>query len=296
MSRELKLALSISIIAVVILLLGGFLGTHDIALFNPKGIIAHQQKDLILTELSLMLLVAIPTVLTAYFFAWRYRSSNTMKRKQVKESDGGVRELIWWVIPSILIAVLAVFNWRSAHALDVYKPIVVAGVKPLTVQVVALNWKWLFIYPEQNIATVNFLEFPANTPIDFQLTSDGPMNIFWIPKLGSEITAMSGMSTQVHLMADEPGEFPGSAAEINGEGLAGMRFVAKAVSKEDFDTWVASTKAGPTVLDWDGYSQLAKPSQNNPVNYYSKVDKDLYDRVIEKFMAPMPTMQGMDMK
>jgi cytochrome o ubiquinol oxidase subunit 2 len=155
---------------------------------------------------------------------------------------------------------------------------------------VALQWKWLFIYPEQNIATVNFVEFPNSTPVNFQLTADAPMNSFWIPELGGQMYAMPGMSTQLHLMADRPGEFNGSAAEISGKGFSGMKFIAKATSQKDFDTWVKSVKQSSNMIDLSKYNKLAEPSENNPVITYASVEKDLYNSIIMKFMPAMDNM------
>ncbi len=147
-----------------------------------------------------------------------------------------------WAVPIILIASLSVLNWKSTHELDPYQPIA-SNAPPLTVEVVALDWKFLFIYPQQNIATVNFIEFPVNTPLNFQLTADAPMSSFWIPQLGSQIYAMPAMSTQLHLIANSTGDFRGMDTEINGAGFSGMKFAARSVSQTDFNAWVASVKS-----------------------------------------------------
>jgi cytochrome o ubiquinol oxidase subunit 2 len=152
--------------------------------------------------------------------------------------------------------------------------------------VVALQWRWLFIYPAQGIATINYLELPSNTPVNFQLTADAPMNSFWIPQLGGQMYAMPGMSTQLHLEASNPGQFNGSAAEINGAGFAGMKFQVVAAASSDFDNWVAAVKNGPNHLDQAEYQRLARPSEDSAVAYYSAVPFDLYNSVIIKYMAP----------
>jgi cytochrome o ubiquinol oxidase subunit 2 len=193
---------------------------------------------------------------------------------------------LWWILPSIIILILSVITWQKTHALDPYKPIVSEN-PPITIQVVALNWKWLFIYPEQNIATINFIQVPVNTPINFILTADGPMNSFWIPQLGGQMYAMSGMSTTLHLIANEEGDFAGSAAEINGEGFSGMRFITRASSQEAFDQWVMNAKASSRFLSLEEYEILAKPSQNNVPVIYAASDPGLYDTIIMKYMSPV---------
>jgi cytochrome o ubiquinol oxidase subunit 2 len=180
----------------------------------------------------LMLLVAVPLLVMAFTFAWKYRATNIPKQKHSPNWSGGKAKLIF-VLPAAVVAVLAVLIWKQSHVLDPYKPLQ-AKAQPITIQVVALQWKWLFIYPEQGIATVNFVEFPKATPVNFVLTADAPMNSFWIPQLGGQIYAMSGMATQTHLMADEVGEYAGSAAEISGAGFANMKFTAKSTTNEDF--------------------------------------------------------------
>jgi cytochrome o ubiquinol oxidase subunit 2 len=185
-----------------------------------------------------------------------------------------------------------VIIWDSSHRLDPYRPLSSAN-KPLTIQVIALDWKWLFIYPTQGIATVNFVQFPVGTPVDFQITADAPMNSFWIPQLGSQIYAMPGMSTQLHLLADSGGNYYGSSANISGQGFAGMNFTARASSALAFRQWVTSVKASSSRLDVNHYGQLAKPSQGNPVAYYASAANGLYDDVIAKYIGPLGSMPGM---
>ena len=181
---------------------------------------------------------------------------------------------------------MAFVTWNAAHELDPYKPIE-NGKTPLTIQVVAIDWKWLFIYPEQGIATVNFVEFPAQTPIRFELSADGsPMNSFWIPELSGQIYSMAGMATVIHMMADGPGVYPGRAAEINGKGLADMTFTAKSVWQSDFDDWVALVKRSPLKLTGPVYNELVKPSLNHPIQLYSDVESDLFNKIVMKYMHP----------
>ncbi len=276
------------------------LGGGNIPVLDPKGAVALQERGLLVTAVLLMLVVVIPVFVLLFTFAWKYRASKPGAKYTPDLDHNGVVAVAFWAILAAIIFVLGVMNWKSTHALDPYKPIT-SDVMPLTIQVVALPWKWLFIYPEQNIATVNFIQFPENTPLSFQLTADAPMSSFWIPQLGGQMYAMPGMSTQLHLIARGTGDFNGSAAEINGRGFSGMKFIARSTSQNDFDQWVQSVKQSSTTLTLDAYNQLAQPSENNPVASYASVEKDLYNEVIMKFMAPMSAstsmqdMEGMKM-
>ncbi len=254
--------------------------------FDPQGPIALQERNLIILAVVLMLLIAIPMLILLYTFAWKYRAGNK-KAKYDPEHVGGIwRQLLWWTIPATLIVVIAVINWQSTHALDPYKPIASAN-PPLNVEVVALQWKWLFIYPAQGIATVNFLEFPVATPVHFSLTADAPMSSFWIPELGSQIYAMAAMQTQLSLEANSTGQYVGKDTEINGAGYAGMTFTAKSVSQSDFNAWIASVKNSSNTLTIDDYNAtLAPPSEYVAPIYYSSVDPALYDTILMKYMIP----------
>jgi cytochrome o ubiquinol oxidase subunit 2 len=268
-----------------------FLRSHNVAVLNPGGVIASKERGLMIVATLLSLFVIIPVYTLTVAIAWKYREGNR-KAKYTPDWDrhGGL-EFLWWGIPCAIILVLAVITWQSSHALDPYKPLD-ATAKPLIVEVIAMNWKWLFIYPEQHIASVNLLQFPVNTPISFYVTSDAPMNSFWIPQLGGQIYAMPGMSSQLHLMASKVGSFNGSSANISGKGFAGMTFVAKSTSQSDFDKWIASVKKSPQKLNQATYDEIAKPSEHYPVSYYSTVKDGLYDTVIMKYMMPTSQMSG----
>lgn len=264
-----------------------FIRSSDIAVLNPKGIIANQQRDLMVTATLLMLIVVIPVFILTFTIAWRYREGN---QKAVYKPDWDhhrLVEVLWWTIPAAIITVLSVITWRSSHELDPFRPLA-SNQKPITIQVVALQWKWLFIYPDQAIATVNYVQFPAGTPVNFEITADAPMNSFWIPSLGGQIYAMAGMSTKLHLMADQPGSFNGSSANLSGDGFAGMKFTAQSSSKTDFDKWIRSVKKSPQNLTLAEYAKLSEPSKNNSVTSYIVKDQDLYDKVMMKYMAPVP--------
>jgi cytochrome o ubiquinol oxidase subunit 2 len=251
---------------------------------HPKGIIAKLELDLIATNYLLMLIVVIPTFLLLFFVAWKYRAKNRQAKYDPDSRHAPFVQWLLWLVPSIIIAVMAIHTWKKTHELDPYRPLV-SDVAPLTIQVVALDWKWLFIYPEQGIATVNFVQFPAGTPIRLALSADGsPMNAFWIPQLSGQIYTMAGMTTTLHIMADAPGVYAGRASEINGEGLADMTFTAKSSTSEDFAAWVSEVKGSALQLTPDAYAELLKPSLNHPQTLYSYVEDGLYNRIVMKYM------------
>lgn len=264
----------------------------NIALLDPRGLIAFQERNLIVTATLLMLVVVIPVYVALFAFARKYRADNAKAKYDPDLDNNAIAGFAWWAIPATIIFILAIMNWKSTHALDPYKPLV-SDAKPITIQVIALQWKWLFIYPEQNIATVNYIQFPEHTPINFKVTADAPMNSFWIPQLGGQIYAMPGMSTQLHLMANGKGSYNGSSTEISGRGFSGMKFIAESTSQIDFDQWVQSVKQSPNILTLDSYNKLSEPSENNPVAYYASTQQDMYNTIIMKFMKPMPQMEGM---
>src|SRR5487761_52436 len=260
----------------------------------PKGIIAESESHIIGLNLRIMLIAIVPALTLIYFFAWKYREGAHSTYEPERSAHGVMQQLGLWALPVLVVVILAPMTWGAAHSLDPFKPLQ-SSAKPLTVQVIAMDWKWLFLYPQEGIASVNFLEFPEQTPINFALTADGaPMNSFWIPQLSGQMYAMPGMSTPLHMMADGTGQYTGRGAEINGEGFAGMTFTAKSVSQSDFETWVASVKQSSSPLPADAYSALVQPSQNNAPAFFSSFEKDLYKSVLMKYMAPageaMPSM------
>jgi cytochrome o ubiquinol oxidase subunit 2 len=282
--RNIILVCLVVIAAVAILI--WYLHSHTIAVLQPSGQIGRQERQLMWYALILALVVIVPVYGMTFVIAMKYREGNKKKKKYSPNFDHhrGI-EFVWWAIPLVIIGVLAVITWRSSHQLDPYKPLN-SQKKPLTIQVVALDWKWLFIYPSQHIATVNYVQFPANTPIDFEITSDTVMSSFWIPQLGGQIYAMPGMNTHLHLVADKNGDFAGSSANINGKGFSGMKFAARATSDADFSAWVQRTQHAAMQLDQTSYQALAKPSENNPWTYYRSPQADLYTTIIDKYMMP----------
>lgn len=256
------------------------LGSEHSLVIHPKGTIARSELDLIITNTFLMLIVIIPTFILLLVVAWKYRSNNLKQEYDPEKTYGLFTEITLWVIPSIIVVIMAVITWKATHKLDPYRPLE-SEIKPVTIQVVALDWKWLFIYPEQGIATVNFVQFPGGTPIHFALSADAsPMNSFWIPQLSGQIYCMAGMITPLHIMADGVGEYSGRAAEINGQGYAGMTFVAKSTSQADFEAWITDVKKTSLRLNDPVYKELVKPSENHPITLYSHVEKDLFNKIV----------------
>lgn len=283
-----------SLLSVALLVVTGlYLKSHNIAVLEPKGIIASEQRELIIIATALGLLVILPVFIMTFAISWKYRASNHKARYTPDWDHSKLYELIWWGLPTAIIVILSVLTWQSTHQLDPSKQLS-ADKKPITVQVVALQWKWLFIYPEQNIASINYLQFPEDTPVNFEITADAPMNSFWIPELGGQIYAMPGMSTKLHLMADQPGTYNGSSANLSGQGFAGMKFIAKATSDDEFNQWLQSIKQSNPAdsLNMEQYRKLAQPSKNNPGAYYSSVDRDLYHKVMMKFAKPKNQVQN----
>lgn len=285
MNKRHSLAPFIIIPLLALLIVSIFLGTHNIALLNPQGLIAQKQFDLLVFASILSLIVLVPVFALTFFIVWRYREGNTKAQYSPDWDSSRILETIWWTVPLALILVLSIVTWNSSHELDPSKPLA-STTKPVTIQVVALEWKWLFIYPEEQIATVNYVKFPMSTPVNFNITADAPMNSFWIPSLGGQIYAMSGMSTKLHLEADGAGKYKGSSANISGRGFAGMNFVAEATSQDDYKTWVRSAQEYGDTLTTADYDRLAKPSQNNKPQTFSYVSPNLYNDVLMKYMMP----------
>ncbi len=261
----------------------GLLGGCQLALMDPRGEVAAGEKSLIITATLLMLIVVIPVIVMTLYFAWHYRASNTSATYTPNWSYSHRIEAVVWAVPVAIILVLGTLTWKTTHELDPYKPLE-SSVKPITIDVVALDWKWLFIYPDQHIASVNEIHFPAGTPVNFRITSDTVMNVFFIPQLGSQIYAMAGMQTQVHLIAEQPGVFDGLSTNFSGAGFPDMKFTATAGTQAEFDAWVAKVKASGNRLGLDNYAELAKPSSKDPVKYFATVEPVLFTAVLDKYM------------
>ena len=261
------------------------LSSCKMALLDPKGIIAASEKELMIDATVLMLIVVIPVILITFWFAWRYRASNKKATYRPNDHHSTAIEIVCWTIPIIIIAILGTMTWISSHKLDPYKKIDMKG-KVITVQAVALNWKWLFIYPGKHIATINYVQIPVNHQIQFQITSDAPMNSFAIPRLAGQIYAMGGMRTKLHLVGNEVGVYRGLSTNFSGGGFADMHFKVHVTSEKDYQAWVRKTQRAPTKLTVAEYSKLMKNSTNNPVQYFSGVTDGLFSMVINKYLKP----------
>jgi cytochrome o ubiquinol oxidase subunit 2 len=279
MSTKLKFIILISIFLIVGIGSISYLCLGEIAVLDPKGQISEKQRDLLVIATTLMLIVVIPVFLLTFGIAWKYRKEADAKHTPDWDHSF-LAECVWWGVPCVIIVILGIYTWKGCHELDPFKPIEVK--KEMRIQVIALRWKWLFLYPEEQIASVNYFCFPKETSIHFEITSDAPMNSFWIPQLGGQIYAMSGMRSELYLIANEAGEYRGSSANISGKGFASMIFTARAASLEDFEAWVQSVKGSET-LD---YERLTLPSEYNPPAFYTLHDTHLFDQIINKYMMP----------
>ncbi|MPW00571.1 ubiquinol oxidase subunit II [Bombella apis] len=278
-------------------------------LLQPAGPIGEGNRDMMVLEWAVMMCVVVPVIIATLVFAWKYRASNTKAEYLRNWSHSNKIEVFIWGVPILIILVLSVFNYWSTHYYDPYKPIskemqVKVGApdaKPLHVEVVSLDWKWLFIYPDLGIATINELDVPTKTPLDFRITSDSVMTSFFIPQLGSQIYSMAGMETQLHLMASRPGNFQGEAAQYTGPGFSDMRFRTIAMPQEQFDAWVQNVRSGDNplaakeALDAQTYPKYhaapaaphAEAPKPAPVVYFSNVQSGLFESIVAKYNVGM---------
>src|SRR5216684_2370280 len=253
-------------------------------ILDPQGPIASQERLLLINSTAIMLVVVVPVILATLGFAWWYRASNVRASRSLDRAYEGRIEFVVWSIPTLIVILLGGVIWIGSHQLDPRAPIP-ANAEPLRVDVVALDWKWLFIYPDQGIAAVNQLVIPAGTPVRFRLTSATVMNSFFIPQLGSQIYTMGGMTTHLNLLADQPGEYPGFSANFSGDGFAEMRFIAKVVPAGDFTAWVTQVRGTGSALDDAAYAELVKPSEAVPPRTYRSVEPNMFERIIEETTA-----------
>lgn len=262
----------------------------SIPILQPAGPIAEAQYRVILVTFLLSATIIVPVFFLLFYFAWKYRDRSPeahVHHHPTWDHDSATAEFLWWLAPSAIIGVLAIVAWQSTHALDPYVPI--EGGDTIEVQVVALDWKWLFIYPELGLASVNELVIPVGTPVHFSLTADAPMNSFWIPSLGGMIMVMPGMQTQLNLLAKDPGTYDGWSGNLSGEGFSRMHFKTRALTPEQFDAWAARAQTeSTTALDEHVYAELSKQSMGHPVEYYYPVIGDLYTAVHMKYMGRTP--------
>jgi cytochrome o ubiquinol oxidase subunit 2 len=260
------------------------------AVLDPQGVIGTAEKTILIDSLAIMLAIVVPTIAATLAFAWWFRASNTRALYLPDFEYSGRIELIVWSIPLLTILLLGGVIWIGSHDLDPAKPLA-SKTPPLEVQVVSLDWKWLFIYPDQRVASVNQLVVPAGVPIHFSLTAASVMNAFFIPQLGSMIYTMNGMRTQLNLRADKPGTFLGLSSHYSGDGFSGMHFDVQAVPAERFSAWIEATRnTGPT-LDAGSYAALARQSMNTSPFTFGAAEPDLFRQIVTQQLPPGPGPQ-----
>lgn len=257
---------------------------------DPRGPVGASEKLILLDSLGIMLAIVVPVILATFGFAWWFRASNSRAVYRPDWAFSGTLELIVWAIPALVITFLGGIAWFGSHALDPYKALP-STTKPIEIEVVSLDWKWLFIYPNDGVAVVNKLVVPVGTPLHFRLTSSGVMNSFFVPQLGSQIYTMAGMTSQVSLQADQAGVYPGISAQFSGEGFADMRFNVNAMSADAYAKWIADTKANGPELDRAAYAALVKPSKAVKPITFKAVDPGLFDSIVNE-SAPTPAGSG----
>ena len=248
---------------------------------DPHGPIGNSERLILIDSVAIMLVIVIPVIVATLGFAWWFRASNDRATYLPYWSFSGQLELIVWAIPALVITFLGGIAWFGSHALDPFKPLD-SQSPAVEIQVVSLDWKWLFIYPNDGVASVNQLVIPAGTPVHFTLTSTGVMNSFFVPQLGSQIYTMAGMTSQLSLQADEPGDYPGISAQFSGDGFSDMRFVVHAMAADDYARWLASAKDRGAVLDNAAYAALAQQSSNVKATTYHGVDPKLFDSIVNE--------------
>jgi cytochrome o ubiquinol oxidase subunit II len=255
------------------------------AVLSPAGPVGEADRIVLMDSLAIMLAIVVPTIVAILAFAYWFRSTNTRARYRPEWAYSGRLELIVWSIPALVVFFLGGIAWISAHLLDPAVPLK-SKAEPLKVEVVSLDWKWLFIYPQQNVASVNRMVVPAGVPLDLKITSASVFNVFFVPRLGSMIYAMYGMRTQLNLQADRPGVYPGLSAHFSGDGFPGMAFDVHAVSPEQFAQWTAATRGTGPVLDEAAYRNLLKQSQDVVPYTFRSVKAGLFDDIVEQRLPP----------
>ena len=288
--RTIKKILSALLAIPALLLLSGC----NLVVMNPSGDVAIQQRDLIITSTVLMLLIIVPVIALTLFFAWKYRESAKAEDYDPEWHHSTRLEMVIWSAPVAIILMLGTVTWISTHRLDPYRPLeridenrqVTAETKPLTVEVVAMDWKWLFFYPELGIGSVNEFAAPVDVPINFKITGTTAMNSFFVPALAGQIYAMGGMRTKLHAVINKEGVYDGFSANFSGPGFSHMRFKFHGLSQQGFDQWVSKIKDGGKGFGRQEYLDFAKPSEREPVQYFASVDPQLYDAILNRCVEP----------
>lgn len=275
----------------------------DTIVLSPAGDIAARQADLLMNSVWLMLIIILPVMGMTVFFAFKYRESNKKARYEPEWDHSAKLELAIWAAPLFIIVCLGAMTWVGTHLLDPYRPLsrlsaekpLQESREPLEINVVSLDWKWLFIYPDQHIATINELVVPVDRPLHFRITSSAVMNAFYVPAMSGMIYAMPGMETKLHAVMNYAGVYDGFSANYSGAGFSKMRFKAHAVTDNEFSAWLAKVRSNPYVLNPDSYQEIKKPSENEPVRYYGRLDPDLYPRIVNMCVEPGKMCMGMMM-
>jgi cytochrome o ubiquinol oxidase subunit 2 len=270
------------------------LGGCNLVLLHPAGDVARQQSSLMVASVILMSLIIVPVLIAIGVIAWRYRATNSRAEYDAEWDHSSKFELVVWAAPLLIIIVLGAMTWISTHQLDPYRSLtrvgagrpVAADTKPLEVEVVSLDWKWLFFYPQYGIATVNELAAPVDMPIHFTLTSTETMNSFFIPSLAGQVYSMPGMQTVLNAVINKPGDFDGFSSNYSGEGFTDMRFRFRGMSSRDFSQWIATVRATGGNLDTHAFDLLNQPSRAEPVHHYARFDPDLYHRILNRCVDP----------
>jgi cytochrome o ubiquinol oxidase subunit II len=282
------------------------LGGCNLVVMNPSGDVAVQQRNLIIASTALMLLVIVPVIALTFLFAWRYRATNAEATYDPDWHHSTQLEVVIWTVPLLIIIALGAMTWISTHTLDPYRALsrlapnkpVPADAKPLQVQVVALDWKWLFIYPDYGIATVNEMAAPTDVPLSFKITSASVWNTFYVPAMAGMIYAMPGMQTELQAVMNKEGDFRGQSAHYSGSGFSRMNFDFRSLSRQGFDEWVAKVKGNQKPFDRAAYLELDKPSEAVPVQYFGSVEGGLYDAILGMCVEPgkmcVPEMHHID--
>jgi len=249
-----------------------------VGVLHPQGQVGASERLILIDSVAIMLAIVAPTIVAILAFAWWFRKGN---RRAVYRPDwafSGQLELLVWAIPLLVVTFLGGIAWFGSHALDPYKPLA-SRTKPIEVEVVSLDWKWLFLYPQAGVATVNDLVIPAGVPVHFRLTSSGVMNSFFVPELGSQIYTMAGMTTELSLKADRPGDYPGLSAQFSGDGFADMHFFVHALAPGAYAAWLARTRQAGPALDRAAYDRLARPSANVKPGTYRSLQPGLFEMI-----------------
>lgn len=287
MSGKLLLMLMLGL---VVASLAGCKG-HLIGMLNPKGVIAYQERKLFFDTLALMLIVVLPVIIMSFAFTYHYQSSHRTRDYKPNWSHSYFLETLWWGIPCVITVILAIITWKKTYELDPFASIAGNNDAPMVIQVIALPWKWLFIYPEQNIATLNYLQIPVGKQVEYWITTDNvPMSAFFIPQLGSQIYTMAGMRSRLHLVANEIGTYDGLNTQYNGGGFSDMHFTVHVVTPEDMQLWFAEVKKSTSQLTDVSYKELLNPSMGNAPQFYSGVMPELFNNVIATYMNTFGTV------